>query len=472
MPDTERQPATRPPDCPPDAPSAGRAPRFVTGSILRHILVMTGTGALGLMAIFIGDLANIFFLGRLGDVEVVAAVGYAAAIQFFSISVGIGLAIATASLVAPAIGARDMATARRLAASAHVFAAVFTALVAAALWVATPWLLMRLGAGGRTLALATGYLRVVLPSLPVLAVAMASSAALRSAGDPRRAMYVTLAGAVVNIALDPPLIFGLGLGIDGAAWASAISRFAAMAIGLLGVVRAHHLIAWPSGENVIADARAIGGIALPAVLANVATPVANAYVTAAIAPFGDSAVAGWAIIGRTLPVAFGAIYALSGSIGPVLGQNLGAREFARVRAVLSSALWVSTGFTLLAWLVLVALTGPLVRAFGADGLAAELIELFCRWVAPLFAFLGALFVANAAFNVLGRPHLATAFNWSRATLGTVPFVEIGSRLAGAQGVVAGNMIGAIPFGIAAVVACYWLIGRLAHADARRANTIT
>ncbi|MEQ1652255.1 MAG: MATE family efflux transporter, partial [Hyphomicrobium sp.] len=54
-----------------------QAPKFVTGSILRHILTMTGAGAVGLMAIFAGDLANIYFLARTGDEAVVAAVGYA-----------------------------------------------------------------------------------------------------------------------------------------------------------------------------------------------------------------------------------------------------------------------------------------------------------------------------------------------------------------------------------------------------------
>ena len=75
-----------------------QTPVFVTGSILRHILVMTGAGAVGLMAIFAGDLANILFLSRSGDDAVVAAVGYASSILFFSTSIGIGLSIAATAL--------------------------------------------------------------------------------------------------------------------------------------------------------------------------------------------------------------------------------------------------------------------------------------------------------------------------------------------------------------------------------------
>lgn len=439
-------------------------PKFVTGSIMRHLLVMTSTSAVGLMAIFIGDLANILFLSRLNDVEIVAAVGYASSILFFATSIGIGLAIATTSLVSPALGAGDRPRARRLATNTHLASAIISAILAFILWLMIPALLTMLGAAGRTHALAADYLHILVPALPPLALGMASGAVLRSVGDARRAMYVTLAGAIVNIILDPILIFGLGLGIHGAALASVLARFAIMAIGLHGVVRIHNLMSTPEWPTLVADGRAIAAIAVPAVVGNIATPVSNAYVTYAIAPYGDDAVAGWAIIGRVMPVAFGAIYALSGSVGPVLGQNLGAGANARVRRTFIDALTIAAGFTLAAWLVLALTGGMIVASFRATGETAELILLNCRWVAPLFVFLGALFVSNACFNTLGRAHYSTYFNWARATLGTVPFVMVGGWLGGAKGVLIGNMAGGVAFGIAAVWVSLRLIERLPPRD--------
>src|SRR5215468_7126186 len=122
------------------------SPRFVTGSIARHILVMTGTSAVGLMSIFFSDFANIFFLGLVGDLQVLAAVGYASSILFFLISAGIGMAVAVTALVAP-----DLARARRLATHAMAFAGGVSALTAAASWLALPQLLRALGSSGRTL---------------------------------------------------------------------------------------------------------------------------------------------------------------------------------------------------------------------------------------------------------------------------------------------------------------------------------
>ncbi len=467
-PHSESEPKLAAPvDVPPDTTSTrtrgrgGEPPKFVSGSILRHILVMTGAGAVGLMAIFIGDLANMWFLSRLNDEAVIAAIGYASSILFFTISIGIGLSIAATSLVSPAIGAGYRMRARRLSVNVHLATFAVSLVLGIGVWAASSWMLTKLGAAGRTHDLAGDYLDILLPSLPLLAVAMTSAAVLRSVGDARRAMNVTLIIAVVNVILDPILIFGLDLGIRGAAIASTVARVAALAVGLYGVMKVHDLMGRPRLRPFLGDVRAMLAIAAPAILTNIATPAANAYVTAAIAPSGDAAVAAWAIIGRIMPVAFGAIYALSGTIGPIIGQNHGARRYDRVREAIRQSLAVTAVFTLLAWALLAIFAEPLASTFRATGEAAELVILFCRTLAPLFVFMGALFIANAVFNTLGYAHYSTVLNWLRATVGTVPFVDAGATMAGAKGVLAGNMIGGVLFGIVAAGLSFWLVDRIA-----------
>ncbi len=437
-----------------------KPPIFVTGSILRHILVMTGTGAIGLMAIFAGDLANMYFLSRAGDEALVAAVGYASSILFFTTSIGIGLAIATSALVSPALGAGLRVRARRLTANAHLLAFAISSVLALLVWLSVGPLLTLFGATGRTYALAAHYLSILVPTLPLLALGMTSSAVMRSVGDARRAMNITLSGAIVNTILDVIFILYLNWGIEGAAYATALARIVVMGIGLYGVMAVHDLMGRPKLATFGKDLPAFLAVAVPAVLTNVATPVANAYVTVAIAPFGDGAVAGWAIIGRIIPVAYGAVYALTGVVGPVLGQNLGARQAARMRGTLTQSLLVMCAFTAIAWAILAIVAEPLAGAFHASVEAQHLILLFCRWLSPLFVFLGALFVANAAFNTLGQAHYSTMLNWGRATLGTVPFVMAGGQMGGAAGVLTGNMLGAIVFGSLGVWLSYRLIDEI------------
>jgi Na+-driven multidrug efflux pump len=162
-----------------------------------------------------------------------------------------------------------------------------------------------------------------------------------------------------------------------------------------------------------------------------------------------------------MPVAFGAIFALSGSIGPILGQNFGARRFDRVRRAIIDSMVSMLCYCAAMWLALIILREPIVRLFGASGEGAELIRFFCVYIAGSMLFIGALFVANATFNNLGFPTWSTVLNWGRATIGTIPFAWIGATYFGAAGVLAGQALGAVLFGIGAVIVCLSTVGRLA-----------
>ena len=103
--------------------------------------------------------------------------------------------------------------------------------------------------------------------------------------------------------------------------ATVLARCAMLAIGLPALLRVHSLLVRPDAAALRQTLRPFLAIGLPAVLTQIATPVGNALVTGAIAPYGDSAVAGWAVVGRIIPVAFVGLFALSGSIGPIIGLN-------------------------------------------------------------------------------------------------------------------------------------------------------
>src|SRR5215475_497216 len=100
-------------------PAAGEA-RFVTGNIMRHVVVMAGTGAIGLIAVFAVDLLNLFYISLLGQQPIAAAVGFAGVVGFFQTSALIGLTIGVGAVVAHSIGAGDLQAARHIAGSGVV----------------------------------------------------------------------------------------------------------------------------------------------------------------------------------------------------------------------------------------------------------------------------------------------------------------------------------------------------------------
>ena len=433
---------------------------------MRHVAVMTATGSIGLMAIFVVDFLNLFYIAMLGEQELAAAIGYAGTVLFFTVSLCIGVTISGTALVSRALGARQREEARRLATSSLVYMIALTVVFTLVTLPLLSPILTLFGATGRTHDIAWRFLIIVMPTTPLMGLGMACSGVLRAAGDAKRAMYVTLSGGLFTAASDPLLIFGLGLGVDGAAITSVFSRILLALVGLHGCIRVHGLLAWPDARAALADARPLTDIAAPAIVANIATPVGNAIVTGAIARYGDSAVAGFAVIGRIVPLAFGAIFALSGSIGPILGQNYGAERFDRVRRSLTDSMVLIAVYCAAMWLALILLREPAIRVFGASGDGAALIRFFCIYVAPTWPFVGATFVANAAFNNLGFPTWSSVFNWGRATLGTIPFVWLGGTQFGPQGVLAGQAAGAVISGIAAIIVALRIVDRIAARHAR------
>ena len=433
---------------------------YTEGSIYKHIISMSLMSAVGLLAIFIVDLVDLYFLSLLGEIQMASAVGFAGIILFFTISISIGLMIAMGALVAKAIGAKDVIAAKQYTVNILVICILVGLVVGFGVWFYVTELLSAMGAKGRTLELASAYLGILLPSLPILCIAMAASGALRSVGDAKQAMFVTLVAAILNAILDPIFIFTLNMGIEGAAWASVLSRFGMMLYALYFLVKKHQLISRFNYQKFKSDLSTISHVAIPAILTNIATPIGNAYIIYVLADFGDSAVAGYSIIGRIIPVAFCLVFAISGAVGPVIGQNHGAQLYGRVRQAISKSFVIIFVYCLFVSLLLFLVKNNIVSVFNADQEAANLIIYFCIWVAILTIFRGFLFVANASFNNLGKAKYSTLMNFCKATIGTIPFVYYGAKYQGAYGIILYEAVGAIVFGTISSILVFKVIKKL------------
>ncbi|MGR5178345.1 MATE family efflux transporter [Vibrio parahaemolyticus] len=434
--------------------------KFVEGSTMRHILVMSGTSTVGIMAIFLVDLLDMLFISMLGQAELAAAVGFAGTLTFFATSVCIGTSIAMGALMSKAIGAKHFDYARQIGGSVLVIAFFISAIVTGVMCLYIPEMLTAIGAEGRAHERAAAYLWILLPSTPLIALGMASGAGLRAAGDAKRSMWATLSGGIVNAILDPIFIFGFDWNVEGAAAASVVARFAVFYFSFMPLLRIHRLLARPKWSQLSMDARVMLAIALPAIVTNTATPIGNAIVTTAIAQYGEAFVAGYAVIGRITPVCFAFIFALSGAVGPIIGQNYGAVKIDRVEETLRNSLIVTTFYTVLVCAILYFIQQPLIGAFSLTGDAALIVSAFATYVAITFVFNGVLFVANTSFNNLGKPLYSTALNLGKATLGTLPFVYLGSLWFGALGVLYGQAFGNIVFGVIGYIVLKFHISEL------------
>lgn len=436
--------------------------KFVTGSIMRHVLVLASTASVGLVSVFAVDLIDLYYLSMLQDQAIVASLAFAASIMFFNMSFSIGLSIAMSATVARAIGAKENDKARHLALNNFVLSIGFTSILGVFTWFYRDDLLRIVGAEGASLDYASRYLSIILPSLPFLSLAMSGGGLVRAIGAPKLAMYAMLSGSVVNLILDPIFIFWLDMNIEGAAWASFAARISIGGASLYIIYVMHDFRAKFSSKILKQQLPIIAAIALPAMATQLASPIGNAFMTWEMAKYGESYMAGWSLAGRVSPVVFGVLFALSGAIGPIYGQNFGARNFERVRRTLLDSVTFVVLYCLFASVLFYLAIDYVIAAFSLSGDAKTFMEFVAIWIGPTFGFYGMLFVANAAFNNLGYPLISTAFNFGKATLGTMPFVMYGSYVLGAEGIFIGNGAGNVIFGMGALFACLYVINKLAN----------
>ena len=421
--------------------------RFLSGNLFRHVATMSLTSSVGLTVVFAVDFIDMVFISMLGKAALAAAVGYAGAVLFFTsaFGIGIGMAIAGGALVARALGEGQPAAARRKATHVLIYGALFAAGFALIVWLNLRPIVQLVGATGETADLAVHYLAILVPFLPLLVLGMIGGAILRAHGAARLSMMATIWAGLANAILDPILIFGLNMELTGAALASVAARIVMVAAALYPIWRYHGGFSRPTPRRLMADLPPIFTIAIPAILTQLATPVGQAYVTRAMAEFGEAAVAGMAVISRLMPVSFAVIFALSGAVGPIIGQNAGAGLTDRVRGTYRAALGFTLGVVVLISALLFLLRWPIAGLFQAEGITLQLILLFCGPLALAYVFNGVIFVSNASFNNLGHPFYSTWINWGRHTLGTIPFVIVFAAWLGAPGVLIGQAVGGAIF---------------------------
>lgn len=447
-----------------------RRQRFLNGSIMRHIVVMTMTGSLGISFMFLVDMATLFWVSYLGVEQYVAAMGYAFAIQFFTISTGIGFMIAATAMVSKSMGQGNFEQARRQTTVAVMLSFGCQLVVALIVVLFRREILSLAGAGGETLEVAARFLVIAVPSLPFMALGMVGSAVLRAEGDAMRAMLVTVSAGLIAVVIDPFLIIGLDMGVDGAALGMVISRSASALLALWFVVRVHDLAARPDFGSVRAFAKPFFLIALPAVMTQLASPFGNAVMTRVMAEYGDAAVAGLAVVVRVGVLTFGGVFALSGAIGGIIGQNFGAGRMDRVKAAYRDSLLFCFLYTVTAWGLLALTTEWMVAVFHLGGDAAGVMRAFTHIAAFGYSFTGFVFVANAAFNTLGRPAYSTVSNWLRDGVLMYPSCLIFGAWYAAEGVIYGQMAASVAAGIFAMIWGWRYVTRLEfHARTRSAT---
>jgi len=418
---------------------------FTKGNLMRQLVVLSFTSSIGIVAIYFVDLMDIFFISLLGHREMAAAASFAGTVMFFISSVNIGISVASGSLTAQYLGSGRRREADDLTASATVISAIVAVVLSIAMYPFFPQFVSLLGAEGVVAEMAVTYLQIVVPTSFLSGMSMSLVASMRGHGFAKWAMYPALFGALVNLVFDPILIFGLDLGLAGAAWATNLARVATFGLCLLATARMFKTVSRPDTAMVLRHKDEIFFYALPAVLSSIAAPIGIAIITRHFDKYGSEAVAGFAVIARISPVVFAVVSAMSSMLGPMIGQNFSAGLHNRARQAYYDGIKFLAIYVAVLIVFLMIFRNSIADAFSAEDLTRDLILFFCGPFAMIGFFNGMIFNASAAVSNLGHPKIAPRLNWAKNTVGLVAFTSVGSYLFGIYGLAVGILLNAALF---------------------------
>ncbi len=396
----------------------------------------------GLIAMMGFYFADTLFVAQLGT-QPLAAMSFTFPVVMTITSVGIGLMAGTSSVLSRLIGQGEEWRVRRLTTDALLLA-LAVSLVLSAAGIATVDPLFRLlGAEEALLPLIHDYMDIWYLSLPLVLTPMAAIGAIRATGDSSGQSMILITASVVNLILDPFLIFGLAgvprLELQGAAAASVLARLVSVAIGYHIMQTRHGLLERriPSADELGKSFRAILHIAGPATGTNVIIPIGTGIVTALVATQGPEAVAGFGAAFRIESVFLIVFFAMSAIIGPFVGQNLGAGETRRMMEAVRQSTYFCLGLGVFLALLLAVAAAPLAGLFSDDPAVAQCTVQYLRLAPLAYGPAGIVMIVNAAFNGAGMPLQASGLSLVRVFGLYVPLAFLGARIAGLTGIFTG-----------------------------------
>ncbi|MEM9459309.1 MAG: MATE family efflux transporter [Myxococcota bacterium] len=424
------------------------------GPALARLAIPMGLGIIFIIAL---NLADTYFVSMLGTAEL-AAMSFTFPVVSLVVSVVMGVGIGTTSALAREIGAGDEQAIRRLATHSIMLAVLLVIVVSGVGLVTQDLVFTLLGAEPELLPLLREYMTVWFLGAIFLVVPMTGMSAIRATGDTQTPMFIMMAAAIANIALDPVFIFGWGpvpaMGLRGAAIATLVSRSITLVLGLW-VLRREDLLDlhWPSMAELRRSWWSILSVGLPAAITNALTPVATAVLTWLIAQHGTEAVAAYGVGSRVESLLLIAPLALGSALTPFIGQNWGAHHNERVARGIVLARNFSVAWGAGAWVVLALGGNHLADVFTDDPHVVDLVYQYL-WIVPLsYGANGLVSVASAAFNAVDKAVRSTVLSALRSLGLAIPLAAAGSAVMGLRGIFIGIAVATV---LSAGLAYLWM----------------
>lgn len=409
------------------------------GNISVHILKQSGILLLGVLFLASFMLVDVYFVSQLGS-ESLAAISYATPVMSLLVSLFLGMGAGMVVVVSNAAGRQDPVQLQKYLLSSLSLSLLGGLLMLFALTSGSAFFFQQLGAAGNVLEQLLDYFEVLSLGMLFLSLLVGVTSLARALGNHQLLTYTMLLLVIINLSLDPILIFGYlgfpGLGIRGAAWATTIAISVSMwvpvpylwkSLRLSGkALKVSHFFSW---KKIIA-------MALPIMLANGLVPLGNTVFVKLLSDFGKDAVAAYGAGSRIDMLVILSFTSLTAVLAPFIGQNLGAGQYQRAYQGFRMGAIYATGYGLLAAVLASMFDNSISGIFATERPVLESLKEYLGIVPWGYAANGFVMISLTVLNVYQKPWWATGLALCHLFLFYLPIAYLAAEVGSYLGILA------------------------------------
>lgn len=403
---------------------------LTTGPMSGHFRTLAIPAAFGMLFATLYNVVDVYWAGRLStDAQAGLAIGYQA--FFVLMAIAFGLSSALSALVSNAKGSGNSDETQQFAAQGIAYGIIATLLAMVIGMITGPMLIRLVSEPGAYRDAALGYFNVLIFALPGFFLAYGGNGILQAHGDSRSMQRAMMVAFLVNIGLNPLLMFGVpgvwgGMGFNGIALSTIISQTGVMMFILTRIFKLDMMqgVTRDAFRPVMDIFRQITAQLIPASAAMMVMFISGFVVQFALKEFGGAAVAAYGVALRIEQILLLPVLGMTGALLPIAGQNFGAQEHDRVRAALKFC-W-TTGF------IMTAIAAPILLFGGSFAMSlfsddSEVIRIgtsYLRVDAFLFPIYMMLFSINSLLQALKKPIWTLWISIYRQGFGVAFFIGV------------------------------------------------
>ena len=401
--------------------------------VSRLIIKLSIPAIISMMVTNVYNLVDTAFVGQLGN-SASGAVGIVFGFMAVLQAIGFMFGNGSGSIISRLLGAKNTEQASKIASTGFFFTLLFGAVVAIISAFVLKPLVILLGSTETISPYAQTYISYILVAAPFITASFTMNNLLRYEGKATLGMIGLIVGAVLNIAGDPILMFGLNMGIAGAGLSTCISQIIGFFV-LLSMFLLHKTQCRLSVKLIVPKfLPEIIGTGLPSLLRQGLNSLSTVVLNNCAAVYGDAAVAAMSIVSRVIFFTFSFALGVGQGFQPVCGFNYGAKKYDRLKTAFYFSVMLAEIIVVVISVGLILFPGEIVRIFRDDNTVMEIGSraLVLQGIAQLF--LPFCMITEMALQSVGKKLGASVLSTLRNGLFFIPLLLILSNVRGLSGI--------------------------------------